>query len=49
MERFEQTADLLGVIQTCRFQGRSAMDFFCAALTDHSCGLRRRQLSDHSH
>lgn len=39
MERFEQTAALLGVIQTCRFQGRSAMEFFCAALTAHSCGL----------
>jgi transposase len=30
--RFEQTADLLSVIQTCRRQGRSAISFFQQAL-----------------
>ncbi len=28
MGRFAQTADLLSVIQTCRRQGRSVMEFF---------------------
>ena len=37
MARFEQTADLLSVIQTCRFQSRSAMAFFRQALSAHSC------------
>jgi transposase len=37
MSRFEQTADLLSVIQTCRFQGRSSMAFFRDALSAHSC------------
>jgi transposase len=37
MFRFEQTADLLSVIQTCRFQCRSAMAFFRDALFAHSC------------
>lgn len=32
MERFEDTANNLTVIQTCRFQGRSVMDFFSSAL-----------------
>ena len=32
MLRFEQTADLLSVIQTCRRQGRSALTFFQQAL-----------------
>ena len=32
MLRFEQTADLLSVIQTCRRQGRSALFFFQQAL-----------------
>ncbi|MBE9039200.1 transposase [Oscillatoriales cyanobacterium LEGE 11467] len=32
LERFEQTAQLLSVVQTCRFQGRSVMDFFVQAL-----------------
>jgi len=36
MARFEQTADLLSVIQTCRFQARSAMDFFREAISAHS-------------
>jgi transposase len=36
---FEQTADLLSVIQTCRFQGKSAMAFFRDALSAHSCNF----------
>jgi len=32
MARFRETANLLSVIQTCRFQGRSVMDFFSQAL-----------------
>jgi transposase len=32
MARFQETANLLSVIQTCRFQGRSVMDFFTQAL-----------------
>ncbi|NET69205.1 MAG: IS66 family transposase, partial [Moorea sp. SIO1G6] len=32
MERFRETADLLSVIQTCRVQGRSAVEFFRQAL-----------------
>jgi transposase len=32
MARFQETAHLLSVIQTCRFQGRSVMDFFAQAL-----------------
>ncbi len=39
MKRFEQTADLLSVIQTCRFQVRSAMSFFREAISAHSCEL----------
>ena len=35
MLRFEQTADLLSVIQTCRRQGRSALKFFQQALIAH--------------
>ena len=35
MLRFEQTADLLSVIQTCRRQGRSALKFFQQALMAH--------------
>lgn len=35
MSRFEQTADLLSVIQTCRFQGRRAMAFFRDVLSAH--------------
>jgi transposase len=39
MERFRDTADLLGVIQTCRLQGRSAVAFFrdalCATVFSH--------------
>ncbi|NEP15236.1 MAG: IS66 family transposase [Symploca sp. SIO2C1] len=32
MKRFAQTADLLSVVQTCRRQGRSVIEFFQAAL-----------------
>lgn len=32
MERFQDTANNLTVIQTCRFQGRSVMNFFASAL-----------------
>jgi transposase len=32
MERFAQTADLLSVVQSCRRQGRSAMEFFVRAM-----------------
>ena len=32
LERFQETADLLSIIQTCRFQGRSVMDFFTKSL-----------------
>lgn len=32
LERFAQTADLLSVVQTCRRQGRSVMEFFRQAL-----------------
>ncbi len=32
MKRFAQTADLLSVVQTCRRQGRSVMEFFQSAL-----------------
>ena len=32
MERFAQTADLLSVVQTCRRQGRSVIEFFTQAL-----------------
>ena len=32
LERFQETADLLSVIQTCRFQDRSVMDFFTQSL-----------------
>ena len=32
MARFQDTANLLSVIQTCHFQGRSVLDFFTQAL-----------------
>lgn len=35
MKRFAQTADLLSVVQTCRRQGRSVMDFFQSVLMSH--------------
>ena len=39
MARFKQTANLLSVIQSCRFQARSAMAFFYQAISAHSCNL----------
>jgi len=39
MKRFEQTADLLSVIQSCRFQARYIIAFFCEAISAHSCDL----------
>ena len=39
MARFKQTAHLLSVIQSCRFQARSAMAFFSQAISAHSCDL----------
>lgn len=33
MERFRETAGLLSIIQTYRLQGRSAVQFFCDALS----------------
>lgn len=32
MARFQDTANILSAIQTCRFQGRSVVDFFAFAL-----------------
>ena len=32
MERFKHTANLLTVVQTCRRQGRSVIDFFEQAI-----------------
>ena len=37
MKRFEETADLLSVIPTCRFQARSVMAFFREAISALSC------------
>ena len=39
MKRFEETANLLSVIQTCRFQARSVMAFFREAISAHSGDL----------
>ena len=36
MERFQHTANLLTVVQTCRRQGRSVINFFVQALKAHS-------------
>ena len=44
MKRFEETADLLSVIQTCRFQARSVMAFFREAISAHSCHFPRPEL-----
>lgn len=39
MKRFQETADLLSVVQTCRRQQRSVLEFFQAAIIAHShCG-----------
>jgi len=34
MERFKQTANLLTVLQTCRSQGRSVIEFFQQAIKE---------------
>jgi transposase len=44
MKRFEETANLLSVIQTCRFQARSVMAFFREAISAHSCDFPRPEL-----
>jgi transposase len=45
MERFQHTANLLTVVQTCRRQGRSVIDFFTQALiADSSNSLSRPSL-----
>jgi transposase len=45
MERFQHTANLLTVVQTCRRQGRSIIDFFAQALrSDSSNSLSRPSL-----
>ncbi|MEG3864052.1 IS66 family transposase [Microcoleus sp. herbarium12] len=44
MKGFEETADLLSVIQTCRFQARSVMAFFREAISAHSCDLAMPEL-----
>ena len=44
MKRFEETANLLSVIQTCRFQARSVMAFFREAISAHSCDLAMPEL-----
>ena len=49
MTRFKQTANLLSVIQTCRFQSRSAMAFFREAISAHSCDLAMPSLIPLSH
>jgi transposase len=36
MARFEKTAKLLSVVQTCRFQGRSLMQFLQEALSAYA-------------
>ena len=41
MNRFKHTANLLTVVQTCRRQGRSVIDFFekaLVAIASHSTG-----------
>ena len=44
MERFEETANLLSVIQTYRFQARSVMAFFREAISAHSCDFPRPEI-----
>ncbi|MEM9274291.1 MAG: IS66 family transposase [Cyanobacteria bacterium P01_F01_bin.143] len=47
LERFQETADLLSVIQTCRFQGRSVMDFFTQSLMATADVHQRPSLVSH--
>ncbi|MBE8992375.1 IS66 family transposase, partial [Nostoc sp. LEGE 12450] len=42
MERFQHTANLLTVVQTCRRQGRSVIDFFAQALLVGSLDYQSR-------
>jgi transposase len=42
MERFQHTANLLTVVQTCRRQGRSVIDFFVQALLADSINSQSR-------
>ncbi len=42
MERFQHTANLLTVVQTCRRQGRSVIDFFAQALLAGSLDYQSR-------
>ncbi len=42
MERFQHTANLLTVVQTCRRQGRSVIDFFVQALLADSINYQSR-------
>lgn len=44
MARFQDTANLLSVIQTCRFQGLSVIDFFTQALMSSACFIPRPSL-----
>ena len=42
MERFQHTANLLTVVQTCRRQGRSIIDFFAQSLMANSNNYQSR-------
>lgn len=42
MERFQHTANLLTVVQTCRRQGRSVINFFVQALLADSLNYQSR-------
>lgn len=42
MKRFQHTANLLSVVQTCRRQGRSIIDFFAQALIADSHNSQSR-------
>jgi len=42
MERFQHTVNLLTVVQTCRRQGRSVIDFFEQALIADSHNFQSR-------
>ena len=47
LERFQETANLLTVIQTCRFQGRSVMDFVAQSLMGTVAVTERPSLISH--
>jgi transposase len=47
MARFHDTANHLSAIQTCRFQGRSVLDFFASTLKAHAgIGAQPSLISD---